>query len=263
MYTISGTHRAYHGIHDHSRTSRSTTYLETGSLDRRCRASTSYCAFWDLSLVVSATTYFRSCDAWTTYCSRRNTKPAKTQPALPLRPSLSLQEAENSILIGAFRVGVRIITLTLETGLCFSHTARRPLPFQNQVLPLTRDCWVPPFTVKLLDDNGCSCPLKAFKSVTLTCAETGAFEIKRRGGKGSSTDRPPWEQRDATARSLNYGKVRVVVSTFAYISLSCSGKSPHGRRFSCPSMDNPFLSSVLCISAYTHGVVHDTMYVLC
>ncbi len=47
-------------------------------------------------------------------------------------------------------------------------------------------CWLPAFTVRLRDSSKCICPMRSYKSVTVTCSESDAFEIVH-GSSGSAT----------------------------------------------------------------------------
>ncbi|CAM9825307.1 unnamed protein product [Scytosiphon promiscuus] len=47
-------------------------------------------------------------------------------------------------------------------------------------------CWLPAFAIKLRDSSKCVCPMRAYKSVTVSCSEPGAFEITH-ASSGSAT----------------------------------------------------------------------------
>lgn len=47
-------------------------------------------------------------------------------------------------------------------------------------------CWLPAFAVKLRDQSKCICPMRSYKSVTVSCSEPGAFEVKH-VSSGSAT----------------------------------------------------------------------------
>ena len=47
-----------------------------------------------------------------------------------------------------------------------------------QTIPLGDPCWLPAFAVKLRDQSKCICPMRSYKSVTVTCSEPGAFDVK-------------------------------------------------------------------------------------
>ncbi|CAM9778395.1 unnamed protein product, partial [Ectocarpus sp. 12 AP-2014] len=53
-------------------------------------------------------------------------------------------------------------------------------------LPLGDPCWLPAFAVKLRDASKCVCPMRSYKSVTVSCSEPGAFDIKH-ASSGSAT----------------------------------------------------------------------------
>lgn len=55
-----------------------------------------------------------------------------------------------------------------------------------QKVPVEDPCWLPSFTVKLRDASKCTCPMRAFKSVTLACREPGAFDVVHAGSESST-----------------------------------------------------------------------------
>eukprot|EP00903_Cladosiphon_okamuranus_P018047 g16608.t1 len=53
-------------------------------------------------------------------------------------------------------------------------------------IPLGDPCWLPAFAVKLRDQSKCMCPMRSYKSVTVTCSEPAAFDVKH-VSSGSAT----------------------------------------------------------------------------
>lgn len=47
-------------------------------------------------------------------------------------------------------------------------------------------CWLPAFDVKLRDMSKCVCPMRAYKSVTVTCSEEGAFDVVHASSSSST-----------------------------------------------------------------------------
>eukprot|EP00752_Nemacystus_decipiens_P004173 g3816.t1 len=45
-------------------------------------------------------------------------------------------------------------------------------------IPLGDPCWLPAFAVKLRDQSKCVCPMRSYKSVTVSCSEPGAFDVE-------------------------------------------------------------------------------------
>lgn len=80
-----------------------------------------------------------------------------------------------------------------------------------QDIPLEDPCWLPAFSVKLRDASKCVCPMRAYKSVTISCSDPGVFEIKHASsgspthlmalGKATSDSAGPLEYDDVRAKS--------------------------------------------------------------
>lgn len=65
----------------------------------------------------------------------------------------------------------------------------RPTPFppqQMQNVPIGDPCWLPAFDVKLRDMSKCVCPMRAYKSVKVTCSEEGAFDVLHASSSSST-----------------------------------------------------------------------------
>lgn len=79
-----------------------------------------------------------------------------------------------------------------------------------QPIPLESPSLLPAFDVKLIDAKDNVCPMRAYKSVTISCSEPGAFDIEH-ASSGSETHE--MALRNATSDSagpLQYNEVRSI-----------------------------------------------------
>lgn len=87
----------------------------------------------------------------------------------------------------------------------------RPPISHLQTVPLGDPCWLPAFAVKLRDQSKCICPMRSYKSVTVSCSEPGAFEIKHVSSGSATHEMALGKSASDAAGPLEYDNVSALV----------------------------------------------------